>query len=72
MAQEVSLLDKLKSKLLEICKDPKLVKGILRLLESDEERQILLEIAENGGEEATARNLTYAAINMDDERRGLA
>lgn len=69
MGHEVNLLEKLESKLNEICGDDDLVKGILFLLETDEERQTLLEIAEEGGEEATPKNLTYAAINMDDERK---
>lgn len=68
MEEKASLLERLESKLSEICKDDNFVAGILHLLEADEERQLLLDIAEAGGEEATPRNLVYAAINIDDER----
>lgn len=68
MEREANLSKRLEDVLGKICEDPQLVRGIMFLLETDEERKRILEIAENGGEEATPKNLTYAAINIDDER----
>ena len=68
MEHEEKLLESLERKLNEICHDIGFVRAMMMFLETDEERQTLLNIAEAGGEEATPRNLMYAAINMDDER----
>ena len=64
-----NLIAQLAQKLDEICADKELVKAILFLLETDEERQVLLDIVEAGGEEASPKNLAYTAINIDDKRK---
>lgn len=68
MEHGAKLSESLERKLNEICNDIGFVRAMMMFLETDEERQTLLDIAEAGGEEATPKNLMYAAINMDDAR----
>lgn len=68
MEHGTKLSESLERKLNEICDDSGYVRAMMMFLETDEERQALLDIANAGGEEASPRNLMYAAINMDDER----
>ena len=55
-------------KLRKIFSRPQEVSVVLSCLVSEEEREVILRIIDEGGEEATARNILFAAINIEDAR----